>query len=375
MAINLAGIAAAVAAEIPLIIEDGIEREILGKPSFIADGTPESLPGQIGQGAARAACRQYAAGNSGLTGQAAVNAETACRPYLNNIYPPTAPTVKTPFNGGQCPGVNYRVTWAWSAGSFNSGPQTADRTGPLSFDRSGTGSLPCGGGETYNVLVLREGTGNNPVSIYAGCGAALTSFNVSRLDGQPDNCGSPPPEITQPAPNPDPIGNPFRFNPIPGIDLPIDVTINPDGTINVDIGTGPINVDAFNGDGGGGGAGDGGGGGGGAPPGDVGQPGGAEATGDGGEAEGEAPPGQVLVGLRVVLTAFPPSRTKLTDEVFRGAYYAYMGVPGLLDLDPAGSAVTLDQFIFAEQPNLTAWRLRANRGYNATVTPYYRIPE
>lgn len=150
-----------------------------------------------------------------------------------------------PFTGGQCPGVNYRITWNWSAPGFNSGPQTADRTGPLGFSRAGTGSLDCGSsGLTYNVYTLTEGTGVNPVSLAAGCGAEVNDLTVTRLDGQPDNCGDPP------APLPEP-GDTYNFGgdityegddntnitvPVTAVFAPIFVDV--DGSLRI-----PVNVD------------------------------------------------------------------------------------------------------------------------------------
>jgi hypothetical protein len=49
-----------------------------------------------------------------------------------------------------------------------------------------------------------------------------------------------------------------------------------------------------------------------------------------------------------------------------------MGGPEGLDQDYAGSMLSDGQFVFAEQDNLTRWRVAANIGYSWSVTPYYR---
>lgn len=135
------------------------------------------------------------------------------------------PPLAGPFEGGQCAGVNYQINWSWSAGSFNSGPQQTQRTGPLSFSRAGTGSEDCGpGGGTYNVFTVIDGTGSSPVSLAAGCQATLNSLTATRLDGLPDDCGNPPPETIPP-----PID----------IDFDIDVTYQPDFGVEI---TAPITV-------------------------------------------------------------------------------------------------------------------------------------
>lgn len=346
-------------------------------PDFLANDDPVGVPAQFQRQIGRLACRSYARGGGpqNLPGFDAAWGGL-CGPYLDSIGEAPTPGggVDVPFSGGQCPGVNYRVSWSWSAGAFNSGPLTADRTGPLSFDRSGTGSLDCGpSGGTYTVITMREGTGNSPVNIMSGCGATLNGITVQRLDGQPDECGDPPPEYDPPKIKPGLPTIPTTPVDFPGIGpIGVDINFDPDGTINVslpDIGVEVGIEDPF------GLGGDGGGtppGGGAPPPGDVGSPGSPEAVGPGGEAEGEAPPGSVLTGVRVQITAFPNSRAKYTEDVFRGAYYVYMGVPGLLDLDFGGAMVRQDQFFFAEQPNLTKWRVSANTGYELITTPYYR---
>ncbi len=124
-----------------------------------------------------------------------------------------------PFVGGQCP-VLYNINWTWSAGSFNSGPQSSQRVGPLSFSREGTGSLDCGpGGDVYNVFILIDGTGASPIALATGCGAQLNSLSVSRADGLPDNCGSLP----------------GVYPPPTNIETDIDVTYNIEGDTEVTV--------------------------------------------------------------------------------------------------------------------------------------------
>lgn len=349
-------------------------------PQFLADESPVTAPAVPLKEITRLACRAYARGGGpqNLPGFDAAWGGI-CGPYLDSIGEAPLPGegVSAPFSGGQCPGVNYKIDWSWSAPGFNSGPQTANRTGPLGFSRAGTGSLDCGSsGATYNVYTMTEGTGNNPVSLAAGCGAELNGLTVTRLDGLPDDCGGPPVEYDPPKVKPGlptlPPSTPIDF---PGVGpIGVDITFDPDGTINVnlpDIGVEVGIEDPFGlSDDGGDEAPPGG-----PPPGDVGEPGSPVGVGAGGEEEGQAPEGSVLVGLRVQIVTVPDSRTRYTPEVLRGAYYAYMGVPGLLDLDFGGSMVRQDQFLFAEKENLTNWRIKANNGYELITTPYYRQVE
>ena len=108
------------------------------------------------------------------------------------------------------------------------------------------------------------------------------------------------------------------------------------------------------------------------PPGDQGTAGSPESATPGSPAEGEAPPGEVLVGLRLDLVSTPVHPNTYAPGVFRGAAYIYMGGPEGLDQDYAGSMLSDGQFVFAEQDNLTRWRVAANIGYSWSVTPYYR---
>lgn len=370
------------------LIEDGFNQAVrdiwdfgTDLPGFVAREGPESPPAALVKPILRAACRSYARGGGpqnlpGFDGAWG----GICQPYLEDIGEAPIPGtgISRPFSGGQCPGKVYNINWSWSAGSFNSGPQSAQRPGPLTFSRAGTGSLDCGpGGGTYNVFtLLSQGT---PISLAAGCGASLTSLSVTPVDGV-DECGDPPPEYDPPKVKPGLPSVPSFPVDIPGVGpVNVDVTFDPDGTVNVnlpDVGieipiedpfglnddddSGEPDGPASPSDG---------------PPGDVGDPGTPALTEPGGEAEGVAPEGAVLTGIRCQILAFPDSRNKYTDEVYRGAYYAYMGVPGLLDLDFGGAMVREDQFLFAEKDNLTAWRVRANTNYVIRTTPYYRSVE
>lgn len=357
-------------------------------PQFLADPNPPVIAAQPLKQITRAACRSYARGGGpqNLPGFDAVWGGI-CDPYLKSIgEDPTPGSLARPFNGGQCP-VRYFVQATWqnrnTSGELGA-PQNQNVTSPLG--RPGPiVSLTREGVPGSWQLVLTHGTDatfTSPRSVVRSSTSTNSSFeniaitSVTRVDGLADSCGNPPPNYNPPKIRPGlptlPPTTPVDF---PGIGpVGVDVTFDPDGTINInlpDIGVEVGIEDPFGlgGDDSGGGAPPG------PPPGDVGSPGSPVAVGPGGDAEGEAPPGSVLVGLRVQITAFPPSRNKYTDTVFRGAYYAYMGVPGLLDLDFGGSMVRADQFLFAEKDNLTSWRVSANTGYELITTPYYREVE
>lgn len=350
-------------------------------PQFIADNdfiAPGAIPTRL---IGRAACRAYARGggpqrNPGFDGFWG----GLCAPYLDSIgESPDPGGVGLPFTGGQCPGVRYEFDFSFT--DVNGERQTVDRrvngrlVGAFVTPPNQNGALEVGVKFISNLSGSEEFLQVSAVN--QGQNAAPAISNVRVDGGGADTCGDPPPVYDPPKIKPGlPTVGPQPID-FPGIGpTPFTVTFSPEGTLVIDLPEVGVDVaieDPFGF--GGGGDDDGGGGGGGAPPGDVGAPGAAQDTGPGGDAEGEAPEGSVLTGVRVQILSFPSSRNKYTDEVFRGAYYVYMGVPGLLDLDFGGAMVRTDQFFFAEKENLTAWRVRANTNYELRATPYYRSAE
>ena len=366
-------------------------------PGFVASNEPVLNHLAPARAITRAACRRWARGGGpqnlpGFDGAWA----GICTPYLDSIAEnPGSGLISPPFTGGQCPigytvsSGNYtlrRIRCSDGAVLFSGAGVVRGRAnvlGPIkAITAVQTQSSNCGAKE----IILRVTNGNNTVldvGVLAGPGSNTERFEIVGLaptvtpsNGAPDTCGNPaptykPPKIPTGLPplTPQPIT-------IPGIGpVSVDVTFSPTGGLVINLPDIGVDVELPNPfekpgapsepsvpDPG-------------PPPGDVGQPGAPSTTGEGGEVEGEAPAGSVLVGVRVEVLTLPPNPSRYTEEVYRGAYYVYMGVPGLLDLDPAGSMVRLDQFIFAEQPNLTAWRVRANSRYIVRATPYYRSAE
>lgn len=377
VSITLASIAAAVATEIPAIFDDALSLAIAGEGSYLATGSPSSIPGKISQAAGRSACRIYGSGSVELSASAATRYESACRPYLASLGAGAPAELKIPFSGGQCAGVFYQFkrTGANSSGTPLSESQyicSGQYGGPLSVEKV---EFNNGASARFEVVSrLANGSiqrtvlfqGPNTPQIFA------TIKDVVRCDGLADTCGNPPPEVKQPAPGPDGSPPPFRFNPDPGLSVDIDVDLNPDGSITFDIGTGDITIDPFP-------DGDGGGGGGGVVP--TPRPGaagassdtGAGAGGEGGSAEGEAPEGKVLTGVKVSVLAASPDRRRYTKDVDRGVAYVYMGTPTEgLGLEPTGATLRDGQFFFAQKDYLTSWRVTARLGYNLRITPYYK---
>lgn len=143
-----------------------------------------------------------------------------------------APEPEREFIGGQCVGVQYDVTWDRSAPGLNPPPGSVRVTGPLTVTRITEppgGPAGCAPGLSFNEIILLSQS--VPVGLYSGCGATVSNIQVTRVDGQPDSCGSPP--INYPEPT--------------DINVDIDVTFNTEEgdetTITVPFVFAPINVD------------------------------------------------------------------------------------------------------------------------------------
>lgn len=367
------------------VLRDAASMIRQGDTEFIRDGDPQSVPGKIVQGAARAACRAYADDPTSVRAAVRPKAEKSCRPYLEDIGYGIPPTAKKPFPGGQC-ATNYRI-WAeqynavfgrWNDSAALGGGAQQIRGPVLSLALTNGG--PCQGGLGPGFLLGAVATGGaNGDSVLTIPQACITSppsgepglraLRLVRSDGQPDNCGNPPPVYTGPIPPVAPAPRPEPFSPSPDIDIDIGVDINADGTINVDIGTGPITIDPWGDDDGAAGLSTD------PVPTDPGAAGASESTGIGGEAGGEAPEGQELVGLLITVTSAPAKANtfgRTQQTVYRGVGYVRMGYPNRLGLDVSGGAVISPQFFHAQQRGLTSHKVGANLGYDLTVTPFYR---
>jgi len=366
------GILDRVVQELPNFFRDGVDQLVTGEGEYIRAGEPQGTVGKVGQAIARSYCRQYGADPGAAKFGNAARIENACRPYLDDQDPGKGAGIGIPFEGGQCPDI-YQIWWDDGTGDR---AISGSIQGPLTFVRARLvvplGSGPAG---TARYAIEASGAGGFVLAEIVGTfSTAAPSTRVVNLTNAVDNCGDPPPVVTQPGPIADPSPPPFRFNPNGDINVNVGVDILPDGTINVGIGGPTVNVDPF----GGGGGGDTGGGDADPappPPGDIGSAGGSADTGAGGEAEGEAPEGSVLVGLKIDILTSPPKARQFATGVFRGACYIYMGVASNLDQDYGGSMLKSGQFFFAEKENLTHWQVSANNGYNHRITPYYREVE
>lgn len=159
---------------------------------------------------------------------------------------------KTDYEGGQCP-VVYNVTgFTRFKGAGNNVPFGTQVQGPLgavgvrrnNINPAFQGyAIGTNGGSSFVFLSAQwDDASGNPYEAFE-----ITS--VSRVDGQPDTCGSPPPEWE----NPDAVPPPEAYEP-PGGDItyddgtkrPVNVRITPffiNGRLVVDVGGITVNFD------------------------------------------------------------------------------------------------------------------------------------
>lgn len=326
MAIQAVGLAAAVALETAEVLRAGGEIALGGGAQYLRDGQPVGVVAKVGQELARLACRRYSASPDSFPSDTAVNYERACRPYLEDIGEGAGPGLKLPFRGGQCPGILYRIDWTWSAGSFNPGPQTTERVGPLRYESEERQSSACGTPTgTFRSFTIIDGTGQSPISLATGCDAQLNSLNISRVDGQPDDCGNTDP-VVDPQPQPGPTLPPIVPIVIaPEVNIDARVEVNLDGSINIDIGTGDITIDPFGGDGDG--SGSSGGGPDDSPPSP--EPGPELPGGNGGfggdDLFGDPPVGRRWVGACITITNNPINQPPISNSIPEDVYASVVG--------------------------------------------------
>lgn len=386
-------LAESVVNEVGNIIRDTKDNVQSGNPTWLRDGTPESVIGKLNQATVRQSCRKWSR-ETGTNAGTDAGMSRLCTPYLESINEdPGEPTATSPpWTGGQIPGVLYDVRvnvgrvsrrCNGSVATSNRYDETVQMIGPitdhvserlfeetccggndLSSFKEGVRGFDEFGIEVSNVSAVGVSPGG-PCRYLEVTDVTIT---VTRADGQPDGPGSPPPIYRPPVRVPGPPPGPVTIDINPDFSVDIDVDINNDGTFNfrfnfggegTEPGDDPVEV-PFD------------------PSPETREPGGEPGdpvTGTpGSEEEGEAGKGEILVGIQVEVESAPPNANVIftpSGPVYKGAYYAYVGVEDRLDLQPEGATARQTQFFFAP-PDSTHWRVSANAGYTTTVTPYYR---
>lgn len=164
---------------------------------------------------------------------------------------PVPPSLGEPTPGppaqGQCPGVSYVVTIVtaeqnrFTCATRVGGAAVGGFIGPIrNIFLGAPATMNCGGLPPQSVNV--QVSWNTPAitgNLYQPSGGgnwavtSITSINIARADGQPDNCGQPGPPIPPPPPGPIPVP--------PDIDLPVTPPGGgPDVNFNFSPRVGPI---------------------------------------------------------------------------------------------------------------------------------------
>lgn len=194
----------------PIAVIDGIVNIENQLGDFIANGPSTGIQGHI-RDEYRKRCDQYAnvpAWAQSLSTAAGGGLGRICEPWYGQRGfdgPISAP----PFQGGQCAGVGYNAQLQY----------TNDQGGTNTFDFDFLGGTLRGtfvDGPQFNgqylVGIVRENPPGVNQRLLAGGvsspdGGNPRIVNIVRQDGQPDNCGDPPP-VLAPGPNPPPDPGP-----------------------------------------------------------------------------------------------------------------------------------------------------------------------
>lgn len=139
---------------------------------------------------------------------------------LCNREPPSQPAPD--FSGGQCSGVTYRISFTGETDS-SSVSSFVFATGPIGAIQSETTSS--GGSTTKSVFVQTGGGRVNLITADASSNPRVSGVSVTRLDGNPDNCGS------LPAPLVEDTSLPTRTFP----NIPIPYIDNSGNTVNLNV--------------------------------------------------------------------------------------------------------------------------------------------
>lgn len=327
MVVQAAGIAFVAAVEAAEVLRAGGEVALGGGAQYIRDGQPIGAVANLGLELARVACRRYGSDPTAYPSDTALNYEKACRPYLEDIGEGSGPGLALPFRGGQCYGIQYRVTTAFVSPPV--GAQTNDQIiGGRVIGTYRGSPFP---NQLIPVGIEFQENPSSPVSrlfITALSAENLGSFRIQsvvRNDGSTDTCGNPEPVVRQPT------GPTIVLPPIvpiiiaPDIDIDARVEVNIDGTIDIDLGTGDITIDPFGGDddgssGGDSGADD-------SPPNP--EPGPELPGGNGGfggdDGFGEPPAGRRWVGCCITITSRPTNQPPIPGSIPEDVYASVVG--------------------------------------------------
>lgn len=348
-------------------------------PGFIASPTVEPGPFGVAKAIAQQSCRRWARGE-GIPSLPGFDAFYGgiCEPYLDSLGENPADGALGPdFLGGQCFGIEYRVTTAFTDSFGN--PTTNEQlvlsrvVGTYRGSKQPNQTTPVG-------IELQQNPGGPIVrlNITSLSDDKLGSFRIASVvptGNVQDNCGNPPVNYTEPqTPGGLPPIAPVIVN-IPGIGpVKVDVSFDDDGNINVSLPDLGIDVTVPNplAKGKDRGEGNGGSGDGDDIPGDQGQPG-LPAVGEAGSPAEGGDDDRALVGVFVRTTGTPARANQIfneTETYTKGAYFVYFGGDAGFAQNSEAAITTEEQFFYAPE-GANRFRVVPNVGFTILVTPHY----
>lgn len=363
---------------------DSFDSATSGAGIYLRDGNPSSITGKAAQAINRRQCEVWGKDPTAFRPAWSDQLADICGPYLNDRgLPPPVPEAKSPFVGGQCSclSYSYKIQIVRQSGALDGTLTLSGRYGPIgqpTFTQQPSGTSPritqvfyndggpTGAGTTCLPQALRLGNS-------AGRPITITSLRVVDIvqngTHPPGGCGNPPPEYLPGAPYGPPLPSPPQLVPGDPASPSFDVTVNPDGSIEVCSGDtcitinpgpdGEIPRDEPGGE---------------EPPlepGNQGQPGSPSGNFQD-EAEGEDPT-RNLVGVSVQIVSLPNRANQFFNnfETYtKGPYFVFFGGDGGYSQNPEAAIARAEQFYYAP-PGCNKWRVVANVGYTLNVVPYY----
>ena len=357
-----------------------------GASDFLRDDLPSATPGVTKwvQEVGRRACRNYSRQRGAIPFLTSDPSwDGICSGYWDAINegPTSGGSYEPPFSGGQCSGTIYQVIVTLTQGTDVPGgcdpPVDISVNGvfgvPGPIRGLSLGSVVIPGANLPGKSAALNYGQNQQISLGTTFGGCNTPFavikSITRLSGNPDTCGDPPPEYRPPSfpPNLPPLPPPT--NPAPGLGDNWEVNILPDGNLEICIGGECSTSTPPNGGGGpdsGGGPGEPDG-----PP----QENDPNDPNDPNEITGCVQEGAVLTGLRIELTDIP-SGSKVTDGNYYGVCWVYMGPDSdKLDLISDGRWVYDGQFFLPDSDSCTCYKVKIRYPWGIRVQAFSRPKE
>jgi len=365
---------------------DSFDSATQGADIFLRDGLPRSITGKAAQAINRRQCEVWGKNPSAFRPVWSGQLREICIPYLEDKGLPVGEdNANSPFVGGQCSGVFYRANGEavydltnCSNGGFRPDQRQTVITeyqfpGPiLSVTPELSGKVSCGQNQFVFRIVFDGGEQETTFGFVSNPLNALSSPRFEGVfEGVPgsEDCGNPPPEYESGSPYGPPLPAPPQLVPGDPTSPGFDITVNPDGSIDVCSGDTCITINP--GPDGELPASEGGAEPGSLEPGDQGSPGDETGAFDG-VAEGEDPT-RNLVGVLVQTVAVPNRANRFFnnfESYTKGAYFVFFGGDSGFAQNPEAALSRVSQFYYAP-PGCNKWRVVGNVGYTLNVTPYY----